>query len=68
MHACSTDERESKRVVVNACSSDKIKSKSVLISVNMIKVKDANNVTKNGELLVTDNLVIDAPNYFKLLK
>ena len=38
------------------------------ISVNTIKVKHANNETKDGEPLVAYNSVIDASSYFKLFE
>ena len=42
-----TDESESKKVIVDACSSDKRKLRIFHISVNMIKVKNANNESVN---------------------
>ena len=68
LHVCYTDKRESKMVIANAYSSDKSKSKIVHISVNTSEVKDANNETNGEEPSVTDILVINTPNYFKLFE
>ena len=62
------DENKSERVIVNVCSSDDIESKSVRICVNTSEEKYAKNETKDGESLVTDNSVINAPSYFKLFE
>ena len=44
----STDKSESYRAIVNACSTDKSESKRVHRSINMSKVKDAMDETKDG--------------------
>ena len=48
-HICSTDKSISKIVIFNTCSLDESESKSVNISVNIRKVKDAMNETKDEE-------------------
>ena len=42
--------------------------KNIHISANERRVKDAMNETKDEEPSVTDNLLINAPRYFKLLE
>ena len=66
LHICSTNESESKNVIVNACSLDKSESKIVRISVNTSKVKDAMNLKNDEEPSVPDNSVINALRYFKI--
>ena len=61
---CSTDENESKSVIINACYLYKSESKSVHISVNTSEVINSTNGKKDEEYLVTDNSVIDVPSYF----
>ena len=46
-HVCSTDEKKSKRVIINACYLDKSESKIFHISVTTIEVKNENNETKD---------------------
>ena len=67
-HVCSTDERESKSVIVNEYYLEKSESKSVHIRVNTSEVKDAMNETKDEEPSVTDNSVINVPIYFKIFE
>ena len=62
------DERQSKSFIVNACSFDKSESKSVHVSVNTSEVKDAMGETKDEEISVTKNSVINEPSNFKLFE